>query len=225
VAEPLFVSQQRLERWIEKGEVEFDDGILTLVENRASYRMEPATHVQTLLDGSDNRGWIGRIITLEALQQAGAEHFQNTIIDGETGYQCEDGFVGKQLLSAPAVQPLPVPAAPATPPQAPAPAAHAPHAMPPGPAPLPGVPSLPPPPPIPGRPQAEIPEAPPAPPPAPPAAAPVATAVPAPPPPSAPPPPPAPQAAKAKTESEADSDDASAEEMALLTNFILDHLD
>lgn len=130
MSEPLFVSQEKLEAWADKGEVTFDDNVLTLLKHDASYLMAPAARVTSLLDGEDTLGLMGRVWTIADLEAKGAEYFHDSIIAGDTAYQCEAGFVGKQLVKAPAVPPpLPKrPASPVTPPAATAAPAAAPPA-------------------------------------------------------------------------------------------------
>ena len=94
MAEPLFIPQAKLEASIDKGEATFDDNVLTLVAQKASYRLAPAARVKSLIDGKDAHGLLGRVILIDDLAPLGAEHFPGTIIIGETGYECEEGFVG-----------------------------------------------------------------------------------------------------------------------------------
>ena len=100
VAEPLFVSQARLEHWIETGEITFVDNIVTLVAQKKSYDMQPAAKVIGLLDGDDVLEIVGKVVTVAELQEKGAEHFADSIIYGDTAYQCQAGFVGLQRVAA-----------------------------------------------------------------------------------------------------------------------------
>jgi hypothetical protein len=97
----LFVTQAKLEELVEKGEVTFVDNVLTLLKHNASYAMAPAAKVTSVLDGQDNLGLLNRVWTIAELTAKGAEHFHDSIIAGDTAYQCEPGFVGEQKVQAP----------------------------------------------------------------------------------------------------------------------------
>ncbi len=109
VADRLFIAQSKLEAWIDGGEVTFDDGVLTLLAEKATYKVEPAVRILSLIDGADAHRLLGRTVTLAELQKLGAEHYSGSVILGEVGYECEDGFVGVQerrepeVVAAPAV--------------------------------------------------------------------------------------------------------------------------
>jgi len=121
LSEPLFVSQKKLESWVDKGEVSFDDNVLTILAKNASYTLEPAVKVQSMLDGQDVHGLLDKVWTVTQLERIGAEHFQDSVILGDAAYQCEEGFVGTQhsaQASAPApMEAVPVPAPVAAPPE------------------------------------------------------------------------------------------------------------
>ena len=137
VSDRLFVSQSKLEAWIEKGEVTFVDDVLTLLAHGVSYEMSAAIRVTSLLDGADTAGLLNRVWTVAELTALGAEAMHDSVLLGETAYQGEPGFVGQQRLAADAPAPAgehrppPVPpprpktdaARPARPVPAPSPAA------------------------------------------------------------------------------------------------------
>lgn len=103
MSEPLFIAPLKLEEWIEDGEVLFEDNVLTIFAQNASYRLEPAVRITGLLAGEDEAGWAGRVITVAALQADGAEHLRDSVIRGDTAYSCEEGFVGNpQRIDRPA---------------------------------------------------------------------------------------------------------------------------
>lgn len=119
--ERLFIAQAKLEGWIESGKVSFQDGLLTLLAEKVAYRVEPAARILKVIDGVDRAGFVGKSVTVAELEAQKAEHFQGTIILGDTAYECEDGFMGTaEPPVVLAVPPPPVvrPAAPASPPRA-----------------------------------------------------------------------------------------------------------
>ncbi|MEM6732561.1 MAG: hypothetical protein AAF658_13470 [Myxococcota bacterium] len=96
----LFITQTKLEEWIEEGEVLFEGETLTIFQQNTSYKLEAAVKILSVLDGSDSQSWIGKILTGDEIVSAGGEHYRDSVIMGETAYQCEEGFVG--LTQAPA---------------------------------------------------------------------------------------------------------------------------
>jgi hypothetical protein len=100
VSEPLFVTQRKLEAWIESGEVTFDDDVLTLKAEQKSYRLRAALKVSGVIDGVDKLGLVGRVMSTVELTQQGGEYLQGSAIVGDTAYQCEDGFVGDEQVKA-----------------------------------------------------------------------------------------------------------------------------
>lgn len=94
MSEPLFVSQPTLEAWVETGKVRFEDNLLTLLADQATYELVPAVRILGLLDGDDLAGLVGQLQTGEELAAIGAEQYRDSVILGDTAYQCEEGFVG-----------------------------------------------------------------------------------------------------------------------------------
>lgn len=120
----MFIPQSQLEAWVGAGEAAFEDNVLT-VPGRGIFELQPAVRITNLIDGSDGRGWLGQTLTVEDIQGCGAEHFQGTVIIGDTGYECEDGFLGTSQGARP-VAPDGAPSAVVSVPSAPA-AASAQH--------------------------------------------------------------------------------------------------
>ena len=83
MADPLFVSQAKLESWLEKDEVTFEDNVLTILAQDKSYELSPAAKIVSLLDGEDAKGWIGQTMSIEEIEAAGAEHFADSVIVGD----------------------------------------------------------------------------------------------------------------------------------------------
>ncbi len=90
----LFFTQATLECWIEEGEVLFEGETLTIFSQNKSYRLESAVNILSVLDGVDEGGWVGKVLTATEIAEAGAEHYRDSVISGDTAYQCEEGFVG-----------------------------------------------------------------------------------------------------------------------------------
>lgn len=106
MVQPLFISQGKLESWVGEGQAGFEDDVLTLTEEGGSYRLNPAVQVLGIIDGTDDKDLVGVVLTLAEIQQLDGEHYRDSLIVGETAYQCEEGFVGVQHgapLTEPAV--------------------------------------------------------------------------------------------------------------------------
>lgn len=97
----MFFTQTKLEQWIEDGEVLFEGETLTIFAENRSFRLETAIRVLSILDGQDADGWLGKVLTAAELVDAGAEHYRDSVIKGETAYQCEEGFVGREPMPTP----------------------------------------------------------------------------------------------------------------------------
>ena len=101
MVERLFISQSKLEAWIEEVKVTFEDNVLTLLESRVAYRLEPAVRVLKLIDGKDNVQLVGKMVTVAELVAEKGEHYPNSLILGDTAYECEEGFMGTAQAQTP----------------------------------------------------------------------------------------------------------------------------
>jgi hypothetical protein len=97
----LFISQERIDRWMEEGKVKIDGEIMVLPALGKSFRLRPAVHMLRIVsDDSDLQGLVGRVKTEEQLRELGGESYGSSVIIGETAYECEPGFVGEVAGSA-----------------------------------------------------------------------------------------------------------------------------
>ena len=92
----LFVSQERIDRWLEEGKVKIDGEVMTLPALGKSFRLRPAYHFTRIVsDGADMQLMLGRVKTRDQLESAGAEVYANSVILGDSAYEVESGFVGE----------------------------------------------------------------------------------------------------------------------------------
>ncbi len=92
----LFISQQRIDRWMEEGKVKIEGEIMVLPALGKSFRLKQAVHFTKIVsDDGDMRGLLGRVKTQSQLDEMGAESYVTSVIIGETAYECEPGFVGE----------------------------------------------------------------------------------------------------------------------------------
>src|SRR5688572_16454501 len=121
VNDKLFIPQTVLDKWVENGKVEFNDGKLTLLRERKTYTLTPAVRFMKLIDGQDTHGLLGRLRSAEKLAEIGAEHMSDSVILGDTAYEVQEGFIAivlaedevtaheQAIVAQPATPPAPVP--------------------------------------------------------------------------------------------------------------------
>ncbi|HEY7958228.1 MAG TPA: hypothetical protein VII38_23175 [Polyangia bacterium] len=90
----LFISQQQMDKWTAEGKVRLDDDLMSLPALGRSFRLVSAVCFDRVVDGDDAPGLVGRVKTDAQLAELGAEHYGASVILGELGYECTDGFVG-----------------------------------------------------------------------------------------------------------------------------------
>jgi hypothetical protein len=93
----LFISQEQMDKWTSEGKVRLDDDVMTLPAMSRSFKLSSAVHVTKTIDGADAQGLIGRVKTSEQLAKMGAEQYGSSVILGDTGYECTEGFVGSPV--------------------------------------------------------------------------------------------------------------------------------
>jgi hypothetical protein len=90
----LFISADQMDRWTAEGKVNLQDDVMALPALNRSFQLRTAVRFLSVVEGSDSNGLIGRIKTDEQLAEMGAEHYGASVIVGDVGYECEEGFVG-----------------------------------------------------------------------------------------------------------------------------------
>lgn len=96
----LFIPQSVLDKWVESGKVTFNDNILTLLKEQRSYTLTSAVRFMSMIDGVDTHQLIGKIRTLQKLEELGGEHMSDSVILGDTAYTVQEGFIGVVLADA-----------------------------------------------------------------------------------------------------------------------------
>ncbi len=90
----LFVSQDQLDRWTAEGKVKLDDDVMSLPALNRSFKLTSAVYFRAMVEGSDVHELLGRVKTDAQLTEIGAEHYGASVILGEVGYDCDEGFLG-----------------------------------------------------------------------------------------------------------------------------------
>ena len=94
MAARLFISQDQMDRWTSSGKVHLDDDLMSLPAMGRNFRLRGAVYFTHCVAGADEHRLLGRVKTIEQLDEMGAEHYGASVILGELGYECEEGFVG-----------------------------------------------------------------------------------------------------------------------------------
>ena len=89
----LFMSQQRLDEWVEEQRVQIERNQLTLDDGRQFTLAEGVYFAEVIGSDSDPNDLLGRVKTKQQLEELGAEHFPGSVIMGDMGYEVTDGFV------------------------------------------------------------------------------------------------------------------------------------
>lgn len=96
----LFISQQRIDKLAADDRVVLEGDRLEVPALGATFRLAPAVHfLKVVSDENDVHDLLGRVKTEEQLRALGGELFANSVLLGETAYECENGFVGEALSS------------------------------------------------------------------------------------------------------------------------------
>jgi hypothetical protein len=91
----VFLSNAMLTQWSDQGKVRLEDTTLTLLQENRTVKLKPAVRFTKTIDGSpDPNSLLGKVKTKEQLDEMKAEHYLDSVILGDTGYQVIEGFLG-----------------------------------------------------------------------------------------------------------------------------------
>jgi hypothetical protein len=91
----MYVSFRRLDEWIEQQRVSLVEDRLTMADG-ANFRLLPAVLFVTVVGGdADPNGLLGKVKTATQLSHMKAEHYKDSVLLGDVGYQVLEGFVGE----------------------------------------------------------------------------------------------------------------------------------
>ena len=83
-----------MDKWTADGKVKLDGDVMSLPLLGRSFRLTGAIHVRGIVDGADVHGLLNKVKSLEQLHKMSAEHYGASLIVGEVGYECTEGFIG-----------------------------------------------------------------------------------------------------------------------------------
>lgn len=97
----LFISHERIERLSAESRVVIDDDRLEVPSLNATFRLQAAVYfARVVTDDGDTHQLVGRVKTEDQLKALGAELLADSVVLGETAYDCETGFVGEVISTA-----------------------------------------------------------------------------------------------------------------------------
>jgi hypothetical protein len=88
----LFISQEKLDAMTATGRVVLDGLMLVFPHGGATLLLESGVYVAQAVDGADPHDLVGRVQTDEQLVSLGAERMGGSLLVGEVGYDCVEGF-------------------------------------------------------------------------------------------------------------------------------------
>ena len=90
----IYVSQALVDRWLGEGQIELDGDLLRLAGRQTSLFISPAVFFEHI-DGADvdPHAVVGCVKTSQELTQIGAEHFDTSVVLGESAYTVQPGFI------------------------------------------------------------------------------------------------------------------------------------
>jgi len=92
----LFVSYRHLDELVASGQVALDGSRLVWTDG-ATYDLTPAVHFVALVGAdADPSDVLGRVKTAAQLEELRAEHYGDSVLLGDVGYQVVEGFVGER---------------------------------------------------------------------------------------------------------------------------------
>jgi hypothetical protein len=97
----LFISQAQMDKWTSEGKVKLEDSVMHLPALNRSFSLESGVVIESVVEGEDRHNLIGRAKSATQLQEMGAEHYGTSVILGDVGYECVEGFLGTPVDTAP----------------------------------------------------------------------------------------------------------------------------
>jgi hypothetical protein len=90
----LYISADQMDRWTAEGKVSLQDDLMTLPAMKRSFRLTAAVRFLSVVEGADQHALVGRVKSDAQVAELGGEHYGASVILGEIGYECEEGFLG-----------------------------------------------------------------------------------------------------------------------------------
>lgn len=94
----VFFPQEALDRWLESGEVELSQGLLTIKTERRRYRLVEAARVLAEVSGlPDPHEVMGKVKTVGFLSELGASLLGQSMVIADNAYEIVPGWLGSPV--------------------------------------------------------------------------------------------------------------------------------
>ena len=94
----VFFPQEALDRWLESGEVELSQGLLTIRTERRRYRLVEAARVMAEVSGlPDPHEVMGKVKTVGFLSELGASLLGQSMVIADNAYEIVPGWLGSPV--------------------------------------------------------------------------------------------------------------------------------
>lgn len=95
-----FVSQRQLDEWLGHGNADLNGETLSLrLDRQYLAKMLPALYFARIVSSpEDGRALTGKAISLEKVQEMGAEVMQGSAVIGDDAYDVEEGFILREVV-------------------------------------------------------------------------------------------------------------------------------
>jgi hypothetical protein len=91
----FFISQQQLDGLVEAEAASLEGDVLAVPGRRLQAPVQPAVFFVREVEGKpDRHGLVGKVQTVEALAERGADHFRASVMLGEMAYDVVEGYLG-----------------------------------------------------------------------------------------------------------------------------------
>jgi len=91
----LFISKQRLADWSQRGFVQVEGTRMTLTDGKSFTMVEGVYFAEVVGGEPDPNGLVGKVKTAQQLADMGAEHYKDTALLGDIGYNVHEGYIGE----------------------------------------------------------------------------------------------------------------------------------
>jgi hypothetical protein len=100
-----FVPQSTLDSWVEQGRVDpLADRIIDL-QTKAEYPVREAVRFLKVESGVDEKGWVKKVKALAEVKASGGDHYQSSVIVGDTVYEVVAGWLAEDGAATAAPKP------------------------------------------------------------------------------------------------------------------------
>ena len=91
----LYLSQERLDTWVQQDHVQLAGDHMTFVGGKTFHLVPAVRFLEMVGGGADPHQLIGKVKTHGQLSEMGVEHYMNSVLFGEIGYEVQQGFIGE----------------------------------------------------------------------------------------------------------------------------------